>query len=81
MQVELQCPSCPCQFSAPSDTPSATILDRMTDEGPWFGLAQGETFEEMILGALAARGAVRCPECSGAVATPWSARRAHVSNC
>jgi len=40
----------------------------MTDEGPWFGLAEGETFEDMIFAALTSRGAIRCPECAGTVA-------------
>jgi hypothetical protein len=68
MQVELRCPSCACHFSAPPETPYAVILDRMIDEGPWFGLAEGETFEDMIFAALTSRGAIRCPDCSRAVA-------------
>jgi hypothetical protein len=36
----------------------------MTIEGPWFGLARGKTFEDMIFAALAARGAILCPNCS-----------------
>jgi len=39
----------------------------MIDEGPWFGLAEGKTFEDMIFAALAMRGSIRCPECSDAV--------------
>jgi hypothetical protein len=68
MQIELRCLRCACHFSASSDTPYAEVLDRMIDEGPWFGLAEGDTFEEMIAAALEARGAIRCPECAGAVA-------------
>jgi hypothetical protein len=40
----------------------------MIDEGPWFGLAEGETFEDMIFAALATRGAIRCSDCSAPVA-------------
>jgi hypothetical protein len=65
--LELRCPSCPCHFSAAPSTPYSDVLDRMIDEGPWFGLAEGKTFEDMIFAALAMRGSIRCPECSEAV--------------
>jgi hypothetical protein len=67
MQIELRCPSCACHFSSAPETPYATILDRMTEEGPWFGLAEGETFEDMIFAALTSRGAIRCPDCADVV--------------
>jgi hypothetical protein len=38
-------------------------MERMKEEGPWFALANGGTFEDMIWGALLARGAIYCPEC------------------
>ena len=63
MQIELYCPNCACRFVAPPDTPAAEVLDRMTEEGPWYALGDGETFEDMIFNALTARGAIRCPEC------------------
>jgi transposase-like protein len=68
MQIELRCPRCPCRFSAPPDLPADEVIDRMIDEGTWFALAKGETFEDMIFAALVARGKIRCPECSKAVA-------------
>ncbi len=68
MHVELRCPSCASHFSAAPDTPYHEVLDRMIDEGPWFGLAEGATFEDMIFAALTSRGAIRCPDCSEAVA-------------
>jgi hypothetical protein len=68
MRIELRCPSCAGHFSAPPETPCSEVLDRMTDEGPWFGLAEGETFEDMVVAALSARGAIRCPDCAGPVA-------------
>jgi hypothetical protein len=40
----------------------------MTDDGPWFALAPGRTFEDMIFAALARRGRILCPECGTAVA-------------
>ena len=67
MQVELYCPECACRFAASPDTPAAEIIDRMTEEGPWYALGDGETFEDMIFAALTARGAIRCPECGDPV--------------
>jgi len=68
MQVELHCPSCACRFGAAPETPFDEVLDRMVDEGPWFGLAEGDTFADMISAALSARGVIRCPDCLEAVA-------------
>ena len=68
MQIELRCPSCPCHFSACPDTPAAEILDQMTEDGPWFALGEGETFEDMIIAALLHRGRIGCPECHAPVA-------------
>jgi hypothetical protein len=63
MQVELFCPHCNCRFAAEPDTPAAEVLDRMADEGPWYALGDGETFEDMIFATLFAHGAIRCSEC------------------
>ncbi|HZT83167.1 MAG TPA: hypothetical protein VFA26_23260 [Gemmataceae bacterium] len=63
MQVELYCPSCSCRFAAAPETPAAEIIDRMAEEGPWYALGDGETFEDMIFTALTSRGEIRCPEC------------------
>jgi hypothetical protein len=35
----------------------------MIDEGPWYALGDGETFEDMIFAAVTSRGAIYCPEC------------------
>ncbi len=67
MQIELYCPRCSCRFSAAPDTPAAEVIDRMTEEGPWYALGDGETFEDMIFAALTARGTIHCPECAGPV--------------
>jgi hypothetical protein len=64
MQIELYCPECSCRFAAPPETAADEIIERMTDEGPWYALGDGETFEDMIFAALTSRGAIRCPECS-----------------
>ncbi len=63
MQVELRCSHCPCRFAAHPDTPAGTVLERMIEEGPWYALGDGETFEDMIFAAVTARGAIYCPEC------------------
>ena len=65
MQVELYCPNCSCSFQADPDTPAAEVLDRMADEGPWYALGDGETFEDMIFSTLFACGNIRCAECGG----------------
>src|SRR4051812_13257653 len=64
MQVELFCPHCHCRFAASPDAPAAEVLDRMTEEGPWYALGDGQTFEDMIFHALTERGAILCPDCA-----------------
>jgi hypothetical protein len=39
----------------------------MLEEGPWYGLGDGETFEDMIFNALTSEGEIPCPECDEAV--------------
>jgi len=63
MQVELYCPCCDCRFAESPDAPAAEILDRMSDDGPWYALGDGETFEDMIFNALTAHGDIHCPCC------------------
>ena len=67
MQIELYCTNCGCRFVAPPETSAVEILDRMDEQGPWFGLGDGETFEDMIFNALTDEGAIHCPECGHAV--------------
>jgi hypothetical protein len=63
MKISLYCPDDCLQFSAPADTPADEILNRMIDEGPWYALAAGDTFEEMVRAALSERGRILCPAC------------------
>ena len=63
MQVELFCPHCHCRFAASPDAPAAEVLERMTEEGPWYALGDGQTFEDMIFSTLFASGSIRCSEC------------------
>jgi hypothetical protein len=67
MQIELSCPVCHCHFAASPDSPAGEVLDRMAEEGPWFALGDGETFEDMIFAALTQRGVIRCPDCADPV--------------
>ena len=67
MQVELYCPCCEHTFSAAPDAPAREILDRMADEGPWYALGDGETFEDMIFTSLTDWGHINCPECGDPV--------------
>ena len=47
-------------------TEAAEVLDRMADEGPWYALGDGETFEDMIFTTLIGCGTIRCAECGEA---------------
>ena len=67
MRVELYCPQCGCRFAAAPDTPAAEVLDRMAEDGPWYALGDGETFEDMIFSTLFAAGEIRCSECGEAI--------------
>ncbi len=68
MLVELYCPNCEDRFTASPETPAADVFDRVTEDGPWGALGDGETFEDSVAAALADRGADRGPRC-GAAAT------------
>jgi len=63
MQVELFCPQCSSRFAASPETPAAEVLERMADEGPWYSLGDGQTFEDMIFSTLFDQGNIRCSEC------------------
>jgi hypothetical protein len=63
MQIELHCPNCFYRFCAEPETPAEDVFDRMSEEGPWQALGDGETFEDMIFSTLTATGAIQCPEC------------------
>jgi hypothetical protein len=67
MQVELHCENCSTAFTAPPEAAADEIVERMIDDGPWYGLGEGETFEDMIFSALTARGAIYCPRCGDPV--------------
>jgi hypothetical protein len=67
MLIHLRCPCCPCHFSAPARLPAAEVLERMAEDAPWFALAEGETFADMLHSALARRGKLLCPICRGEV--------------
>ncbi len=63
MQIELCCPACDCRLVAPPDTRAEDLMERMFDEGPYFALGDGETFEDMIFATLTEYGNIACPEC------------------
>src|SRR3954454_7951979 len=66
MRIELDCPRCHTPFTH-EETPAGEIWDRMTEEGPWFALGDGETLEDVLFTALTSQGAIRCPRCGEAV--------------
>ncbi len=63
MLVELYCSHCCNRFVAEPEAPAAEIMDRMADEGPWYALGDGETFEDMIFSTLFSCGSIRCMDC------------------
>jgi len=67
MQIELCCPSCACRFAAPPDATGEEVFERMFDEGPWYALGDGATFEDMIFSTLTEHGQISCPECGDPV--------------
>ena len=68
MQIELYCDLCSCRFVAPPHASANDITDRMFEQGPWYALGDGETFEDMIFTTLTEEGRIACPECGDAVA-------------
>ena len=63
MQVELYCHRCHSSFTSSPEAPAAEVLDRMAEEGPWYALGDGETYEDMIFSTLMACGNIRCSQC------------------
>lgn len=68
MRIELHCPHCSCRFVAPPELSSGEVRERMFDQGPWYELGDGATFEDMIFSSLMERGDIRCPDCDEPVA-------------
>ena len=66
MRVELYCPKCERRFTAAPEAPISSVFDRVSQEGPWGALGDGETFEDSVAAALADRGAGCCPRCGTA---------------
>ena len=67
MSVELYCPGCESPRAASPDTPAAEVVERLTSQGPWQILGDGETFEDAVFTALSARGGLCCGECGAAL--------------
>ena len=63
MQVELYCSNCCTSFVAAPDTPASQVIDQMAEEGPWYALGDGETYEDMIFSTIFACGTIRCADC------------------
>jgi hypothetical protein len=38
-------------------------MDRMAEQGPWYALGDGQTYEDMIFSMLFSCGTIRCIEC------------------
>jgi hypothetical protein len=63
MSIELACLNCACRLRAAPETPHEEIVQLMTEDGPWFALAPGDIFEDMVFAALTRRGRILCPDC------------------
>lgn len=84
MSIELACPACPCRLHAAPEASEDEVVRYMTEEGPWFALAAGATFEDMVSQALNRRGRILCPECGepvGVHASAFGCRRQRLSAC
>jgi len=46
-------------FVAPPEAPASDVLDRMADEGPWYALGDGQTYEDMIFHLFACGSTLR----------------------
>ncbi len=67
MRIELRCSRCSCHIPVPADVPFGRVLERLAEEGPWYALGDGETWEDRIYSCLPAAGEVRCPHCGATV--------------
>ena len=67
MRIELHCPTCFCRFVAPAHASDDEVREQMFNDGPWYALGDGHTFEDMIFSTLTERGAICCPECGDPV--------------
>jgi hypothetical protein len=67
MDIELFCTTCGSHFVAPAHARENEIHERMTDDGAWYDLGDGHTFEDMIFSTLTQRGAICCPRCGDLV--------------
>ncbi len=65
MDLELVCRDCSTRFAAPAEMPEEEVVQRMTDDGPWCALGEGDCFRAMVAAALERRGRIRCPDCGG----------------
>ena len=67
MRIELHCSACYCRFVAPAEASDEEVREQMFNDGPWYALGDGNTFEDMIFSTLTERGAICCPDCGDPV--------------
>ncbi len=68
MQLEFQCCRCAYHSTVYQNPRTSQIWDRLTEEGPWYALGDGQTLEDRISATLTADDETRCPECGGRLA-------------
>jgi hypothetical protein len=66
VNLDFYCSQCRSHFEASQDTLASSVLDQVTEEGPWSTLGDGLTFEDVIVAAMSDRGASACPSCGKA---------------
>jgi hypothetical protein len=47
--------------------PLGRALARLAEEGPWYAIGDGETWEDRIYFCLSGQEQVRCPDCGAGV--------------
>jgi hypothetical protein len=67
MRIDLLCPGCGFQFSAPADASLQRLANGMIENGLERKLSTRACFKDMIAVALKVRGRLACPVCREAL--------------
>jgi len=65
MHVEMECRNCECVFT-PEGT-GDTLWERLSIEGPWSALGDGETVEDHIAAQMGPGEEICCPNCGAII--------------
>jgi hypothetical protein len=67
MHVELNCRNCECVFTPEEIGAENTLWERLSAEGPWSALGDGETVEDHIIAQLSPGEEITCPNCAAII--------------